>query len=188
MQRRLSSPEPWLPTHPRGPQPRCPHSALSGAAQPALGTELRQPLLPSVLPAAWPLAVPDPLSSPGVALARWPPKPPVLSGGHREAEALPVAAPGLGDGARLPKEGPWGLGLTNEPEGCLSHGGLRAPQVGLAVPHKLLGPAAVLGQLQGAQGCGQYSEGLSWPDQPLLPAPPWLRALPHAGGRKGRWA
>ena len=109
-------------------------------------------------------------------------------GGTGRPRPCPWLPQGWGDGARLPKEGPWRLGLTNEPEGRLSHGGLRALQVGLAVPHKLFGPAAVLGQLQGAQGCGQYSEGPSLPDQPLLPAPPWLRALPHAEGRKGTWA
>lgn len=62
---------------------------------------------------------------------------------------------------------------------------LRAAQLGLAVPHEPFSPAAVLGQLQRAQGFGHFSEAPRWPEQPLLPAAAVPQSPPSHWGHAG---
>lgn len=136
--------------------------------QPALGTKLHQLLLPSMFPAAWPLALPSPLTgvapgtTRGVELSQVATKPTYmnLQRWHRErdpAHSRDRAVQQQDWGPGCPKAGLQGLGLTNKPDSHLSHSGLRVPEVRQALMQVLFSPALVLHQLERGQADGHVT-------------------------------
>lgn len=94
----------------------------------------------------------------------------VAQGGLRPYTQQGQDSAAAGMGARLPKEGLQGLGLTNEPDSHLSHSGLKVLEVGQALMQVLFSLALVLHQLERGQGDGHATQPPSWLKQPLLPA------------------
>lgn len=94
----------------------------------------------------------------------------MAQGGLRPCTQQGQDSAAAGMGARLPKEGLQGLGLTNEPDSHLSHSGLKVLEVGQALMQVLFSLALVLHQLERGQGDGHATQPPSWLKQSLLPA------------------
>ena len=158
----------------RAASPR--HRASSDFPLPSTLPAAQRPALPARLHALLPLIRAEPREDQyprGVALSKAAAKPTCVGRGGR---GRPRPCTGLlladsavaGTGARLPKEGPRGLWLTDEPHGRLSHGGLSILQVWQALMTVFFSPAPVLHHLERAQGDGHVTA----PPQVAGPGPP----------------
>ena len=155
----------------RGRTARPRHRESSELPLPSMLPAAEPPALPARLPGLLPLIRGRAVAEGGGSEEGGRQAPLRGQGWEREAKALHGAAGALagarlllaasaaaGTGARLPKEGPRGLWLTDEPHGRLSQGGLSILQVRQALIQVFFSPAPVLHQLERAQGYGHVTE------------------------------